>query len=37
MRLPCAVEFVKKDLGATDEETGKRKRESSRQIIKYNK
>lgn len=29
MRLPCGVEFVKKDLWATDPKTGKKKRKSS--------
>lgn len=30
MRLPCAVEFVKKDRWATDKKTGKQKRKSSK-------
>lgn len=30
MRLPCAVEFVKKDLWVTDEKTGKQKRKGSK-------
>ena len=30
MRLPCAVEFVKKDLWVTDKKTGKQKRTSSK-------
>lgn len=30
MRLPCAVEFVKKDLWVTDEKTGKQKRKASK-------
>ena len=30
MRLPCAVEFVKKDIWITDEKTGKQKRKSSK-------
>lgn len=30
MRLPCAVEFVKKDLWVTDEKTGKKKRKASK-------
>ena len=30
MRLPCAVEFVKKDLWVTDKKTGKQKRISSK-------
>jgi hypothetical protein len=30
MRLPCAVEFVKKDLWVTEEKTGKQKRKSSK-------
>jgi len=30
INLPCAVEFVKKDLWAEDEKTGKRKRKSSK-------
>jgi transposase len=30
MRLPCAVEFVKKDHWVTDKKTGKRKRKSSK-------
>jgi len=30
MRLPCAVEFVKKDLWVTDENTGKQKRKASK-------
>lgn len=30
MRLPCAVEFVKKDRWAIDKKTGKRKRKSSK-------
>src|SRR5680860_227110 len=29
MRLPCAVEFIKKDVWATDPKTGKEKRKSS--------
>ncbi len=29
MRLPCAVEFVKKDLWKKDPKTGKEKRKSS--------
>ena len=29
MRLPCGVEFVKKDLWETDLKTGKKKRKSS--------
>lgn len=28
MRLPCAVEFIKKDLWVTDEKTGKQKRKA---------
>lgn len=30
MRLPCAVEFVKKDLWVTDEKTGKQKRKANK-------
>ncbi len=30
MRLPCAVEFVKKDKWVTDEKTGKQKRQSTK-------
>jgi hypothetical protein len=30
MRLPCSVEFVKKDTWVTDKKTGKRKRKSSK-------
>ena len=30
MRLPCAVEFVKKDLWETDEKTGKQKRKAGK-------
>jgi len=30
MRLPCAVEFVKKDHWLTDKKTGKRTRKSSK-------
>lgn len=30
MRLPCGVEFIKKDIWVTDKKTGKRKRKSSK-------
>jgi hypothetical protein len=35
MRLPCAVEFVKKDIWETDEKTGKRKRKSNKTKNEY--
>jgi hypothetical protein len=35
MRLPCAVEFVKKDIWATDEKTGKKKRKASKTKNEY--
>jgi hypothetical protein len=30
MRIPCGVEFIKKDLWVTDKKTGKKKRKSSK-------
>jgi len=35
MRLPCAVEFVKKNVWETDEKTGKKKRKSSKTKNEY--
>ena len=35
VRLPCAVEFVKKDIWETDEKTGKKKRKSSKTKNEY--
>lgn len=35
VRLPCAVEFVKKDIWETDQKTGKKKRKSSKTKNEY--